>query len=222
MRRKLNQKNGITLIALVITIIVLLILAGISIATLTGKNGVLTKANDAKRETTHATVKECILLKKSNYELETVTEDYKGTLLEFLEEESILEENAEGSYKINVVKLVGEKQPLGNGINLSDVYQLEKIAETEKYAVNYYDTNGNKTKILELSISGEKSENNNKEPEQMEPTGLYAKVYEDGTVLFSSYDYIDSSHGEVTRTYSISELAYEGGEEPPSWLFVNR
>ena len=48
-----NQKEnrGITLIALVITIIVLLILAGISIATLTGENGVLTKANTAKEQT---------------------------------------------------------------------------------------------------------------------------------------------------------------------------
>ncbi len=48
-----NQKGnrGITLIALVITIIVLLILAGISIATLTGENGVLTKANTAKEQT---------------------------------------------------------------------------------------------------------------------------------------------------------------------------
>ena len=40
-----NQK-GITLIALVITIIVLLILAGISIAMLTGDNGILTKAQN--------------------------------------------------------------------------------------------------------------------------------------------------------------------------------
>ena len=50
---KLKRKNfnsGITLIALVITIIVLLILAGISIATLTGENGILTKANTAKEE----------------------------------------------------------------------------------------------------------------------------------------------------------------------------
>ena len=38
---------GITLIALVITIIVLLILAGVSIATLTGDNGLLTKSNEA-------------------------------------------------------------------------------------------------------------------------------------------------------------------------------
>ena len=36
--------RGITLIALVITIIVLLILAGVTIATLTGKNGLLRKS----------------------------------------------------------------------------------------------------------------------------------------------------------------------------------
>ena len=42
-----NQK-GVTLIALVITIIVLLILAGVSIAMLTGDNGILTQANEAK------------------------------------------------------------------------------------------------------------------------------------------------------------------------------
>ena len=44
---KENQK-GITLIALVITIIVLLILASVSIAMLTGDNGILTQANNAK------------------------------------------------------------------------------------------------------------------------------------------------------------------------------
>ncbi len=51
--KKRSQKNekAITLIALVITIIILLILAGISIATLTGENGILSKANIAKTET---------------------------------------------------------------------------------------------------------------------------------------------------------------------------
>ena len=43
----MRNQRGITLIALVITIIVLLILAGVSIAMLTGQNGVLTKATDA-------------------------------------------------------------------------------------------------------------------------------------------------------------------------------
>ena len=50
MKEKLKQTKGITLIALVITIIVLLILAGVSIAILTGQNGILTQANNAKIE----------------------------------------------------------------------------------------------------------------------------------------------------------------------------
>ena len=56
----MKEQKGITLIALVITIIVLLILAGISIAMLTGNNGLLTKANDAKSETSKAEVIERI------------------------------------------------------------------------------------------------------------------------------------------------------------------
>lgn len=49
--KNVKSNKGITLIALVITIIILLILAGISIATLTGENGLLSKANTAKTET---------------------------------------------------------------------------------------------------------------------------------------------------------------------------
>ncbi|MGN1297902.1 MAG: leucine-rich repeat protein [Clostridia bacterium] len=55
---KLRKNKGITLIALVITIIVLLILAGVTIATLTGDNGILNQANKAKTETTKASAKE--------------------------------------------------------------------------------------------------------------------------------------------------------------------
>ena len=51
--KKMNfkKKNGITLIALVVTIIVLLILAGISISMLTGQNGILNRASEAKEKT---------------------------------------------------------------------------------------------------------------------------------------------------------------------------
>ena len=48
MKLNLKERNGITLIALVITIIVLLILAGVVITTLTGDNGILGKAKTAK------------------------------------------------------------------------------------------------------------------------------------------------------------------------------
>lgn len=56
MKEQMNK--GITLIALVITIIVLLILAGVSIATLTGDNGILNNANKASEETKKANAKE--------------------------------------------------------------------------------------------------------------------------------------------------------------------
>ena len=47
----MKNNKGITLIALVITIIVLLILAGVSIAMLTGNNGILTQASTAQKNT---------------------------------------------------------------------------------------------------------------------------------------------------------------------------
>ena len=54
----LKNKKGITLIALVITIIVLLILAGVSIMTLAGDNGLLTRTVGAKNKTTLAGMEE--------------------------------------------------------------------------------------------------------------------------------------------------------------------
>ncbi len=51
---KRTKEKAITLIALVITIIVLLILAGVTIATLTGDNGILTRATEAKNKTEQA------------------------------------------------------------------------------------------------------------------------------------------------------------------------
>ena len=57
-----EKQKGITLIALVITIIVLLILAGVSIAILVGDNGILTQANKAKANTEIAEEREQISL----------------------------------------------------------------------------------------------------------------------------------------------------------------
>ena len=54
----MRNQRGITLIALVITIIVLLILAGVSIAMLTGDNGILTKATQSSEDTQKAEISE--------------------------------------------------------------------------------------------------------------------------------------------------------------------
>ena len=77
MNFKFKERKGITLIALVITIIVLLILAGVSIAMLTGTNGILTQANNAKQATEESTEKEKRQL--SQVEASTHLENYDYT-----------------------------------------------------------------------------------------------------------------------------------------------
>ena len=62
----LRNNKGITLIALVITIIVLLILAGVSIAMLTGENGILHQAQNATSETQVGAAEEAIKLTVAN------------------------------------------------------------------------------------------------------------------------------------------------------------
>ncbi len=55
-----NNEKGITLVALVITIIVLLILAGVTIAALSGENGILKRASQSVVETKIADAKEMV------------------------------------------------------------------------------------------------------------------------------------------------------------------
>ena len=72
-KKILGKEKGITLIALVITIIVLLILAGVSIAMLTGENGILTQAQRAANETENAAQNEAAILDEYNEYLNNVT-----------------------------------------------------------------------------------------------------------------------------------------------------
>ena len=88
------DKKGITLIALVITIIVLLILAGVTIATLTGDNGILTQASKAEVETRGGAVQEARDLWESNKALDDATNSSSAQtldeLLADLEEQKLL------------------------------------------------------------------------------------------------------------------------------------
>ena len=70
----MKDQKGITLIALVITIIVLLILAGVSIAMLTGQNGILTRSREAQTTTIQKSNEEIVKLAVSDL----LTEYYAG------------------------------------------------------------------------------------------------------------------------------------------------
>ena len=89
MKEMLKQVQGITLIALVITIIVLLILASVSIAMLTGDNGILKQAQNARDKTNEAAKNEQLDLAKqedlinetlNGVEVEQVTDSNPGAL----------------------------------------------------------------------------------------------------------------------------------------------
>ena len=69
-----ENKNGIALIALVITIIVLLILAGVTIVTLTGDNGLLQKSQTDKEESKSAEAEEQIKLIYAEYQISKFAE----------------------------------------------------------------------------------------------------------------------------------------------------
>ena len=184
-----KKERGITLIALVITIIVLLILAGASIATLTGQNGILTRANEAKIEQSHGAVKEAIALAYNEWQIELNTvssnkqkndnlindenQNYTRiasedkimisgkenkftatngvTFLNFLKDKKYIKENTENI--IDVEKLTGGKQALGNGTD-NDIYVIEE--QEENYVVVYID-NANKRQEIWTMVKEEGS-----------------------------------------------------------------
>lgn len=144
--QKKTKNSGITLIALVVTIIVLLLLAGISIQMLSGNNGILQRAGEAKDETIHAQVNEQMQMDNYNYVIAHNTGETTSTLIEYLRSKNIIaDEVQEGVWKINIENLLGSKQALGNGNYVenenNDVYVLEKDESNETYKVLYYEKN---------------------------------------------------------------------------------
>ena len=74
MKNLIKGKEGITLIALVITIIILLILAGVAVATLTGDNGILTKTTSSKEENIKGEENEKIRIGYNEYQIKKYTD----------------------------------------------------------------------------------------------------------------------------------------------------
>ncbi len=78
------SNKGITLIALVITIIVLLILAGVTIATLTGNDNLFKRAEQAEEETKKGEATEKINLKITNMQISSYAENEQMPTLQYL------------------------------------------------------------------------------------------------------------------------------------------
>ena len=106
-KKQVMEKNGITLIALVVTIVVLLILAGITISLVFCENGIITKAQEAANKTKEAVINEQEGFNKLYNELVNALDSEKG---EKWDEENV--------YK--VVSEDGIKVPVPNGYVASE------------------------------------------------------------------------------------------------------
>lgn len=136
--RKKKKENGITLVALVITIIILLILAGISIAQLTG-NGLFEKAKLAKEKYLSAEVQEHI--KTIIYE-KNILKQGEATLQDVVD---ALDEDEKYEYEIILgeeATIKGGKTTVGNAKSIIVVYQNFKYSITSDLRVVALDVGG--------------------------------------------------------------------------------
>ena len=133
-----KENKGITLIALIITIIVLLILAGITISTLTGENGLITKANEVKIETEKSAFREEIDLILVRAQIDGLEKAFKSQD----SNASVIQSNAvyEVTYKGNSF-LVGsnlEYIPVVNPENIGD-WEYTNDGTITKYVGTFTD-----------------------------------------------------------------------------------
>ena len=78
MKTKVKQERGVTLIALVVTIVVLLILAGVSINAIFSDNGIIKRAQEAQNKMNEAQQKELNSINELNNWLDNRINTKKG------------------------------------------------------------------------------------------------------------------------------------------------
>ena len=159
MQNKNQKRNtGITLIALVVTIIVLIILAGVSINMLVGKNGIITQAERAKDSNSKANIKEKITMAMQGLIVEKYTENNKiieaGELEQQLYSEGLIDVTVSGNINLIVtvqdnnsyiVKQNGEVMENNIALVLQQGdyvdYNSESLSGGENWRVFYVDGN---------------------------------------------------------------------------------
>ena len=190
---KENQK-GITLIALIITIIVLLILASVSIAMLTGDNGILSNAGKAEEETKISEEKEKVKMSQSS---DLISNDGKNNTKQGLQQEL---DKIEGINKTKVFK------------DGKDSYIITFLDTNRNYKINYgKDVEGPvEIEIVEDIQAGDITKGNTLDGSKEKPYQI--NCIED-LVDFSNKSKTDNFNGkEIIMTRDLdfqSELSYE-------------
>ncbi len=211
-----KKENGITIIALIVTIVVLLILAGVSISLIIKRNGIISKAEVAKQETEIADEKEKINLsalaaQANNEDAVIRRNDFDKELKKFFNEDYILEPDSDAEEYEVTCKKSGRKYTIKSGITKKNPdYKLNNNNTTFSSSPSGW-TNGDvivnvKTTIQEYTLQTSKDGKNwNDSKEQVFSTNgiMYARLW-NGSESVSELQYevnnIDKSTPEVSAT----------------------
>ena len=135
-----KEKDGITLVALVITIVVLLILAGVTIASLTGDNGILTRASETKIETALGAVKEALKLEQGEKIIDGITVTPETLLADGKVKRTVQQAEDGNYYMYYAIKedAFNGMQGLGKGniASLKDVFLIDDALHVRYIASN--------------------------------------------------------------------------------------
>ncbi len=191
--KKRKTDKGITLIALVITIIVLLILAAISIATLTGENGILTKAHGGKKDSTIGEEKEQI---KLAYNAALMKKDYDGII--------IVKELNEELNKLNTDAQVSAENPITITFSKTgNIYTIDTDGNING-PINVGEDNPTEPQKSQLEIAKENgtvlSESN---------TTKIKDKYDNIVVVPEGFKIASDSADDVTGGVVIEDVSYE-------------
>ncbi len=157
-RKIIGKNSGITLIALIVTIIVLLILAGISITMLVGENGLITKANWSKFVTEYGTVKEGKDLyeieKQMNKSLENSKINDKVKRLATTEKMKIADSETNSSIlpEENNTNITN-KYPVDVNAKVENSSIVSTLVETIKYTENLEEITDEKVSLYKVDMS---------------------------------------------------------------------
>lgn len=196
----MNKRKGITLLALVITIVIMLLLAGVAIQMTMGENGLIAKSNQAKKEQAKAELLENAKLGYLNLKTKAIEE--KSPTPEY---ESLLS-TSEFLDKYNIV-----------GDNITD--KKGNVIEAKQEILNTF-------KMLYPKTDGKKTVGGVEIPESDKDKMIFKlKIKENGKSIIwcnmENYtgpsvpikiDYGDGTKGELTDYYWGSGKSYNKGE----------
>ena len=152
-----KRNKGITLIALAVTIIVMLILAGVTMATLTGENGIISQTHKSKEESKMAELKERVKIDTAGKRLENLNGELKVSELKEVLDKYFNDVPIEAQIT-SETELIAKKEYGKYEMKVSDIDVGEITYETS-YTI-FEDVNGEKVPIPEGYTVSENSNEN--------------------------------------------------------------